>query len=65
MEKTIEVTVDALGNTKVEANGFQGQGCEAATEAIEKAVGGGSGGVKRVMKPERNQEARQHVRQGW
>lgn len=51
-QKTIKVTIDQLGNPKVEAIGFHGVGCAAATEAIEKALAPGSGGVSREMKPE-------------
>lgn len=50
--KRVKVTIDQLGQPKVEAIGFYGIGCEAATAPIEKALTGGSGGVERVMKPE-------------
>ena len=50
--KRIKVQISPLGQPKVEAIGFYGQGCEAATAPIEKALAGGAGGVERVMKPE-------------
>lgn len=52
MSRSIKITVDALGKPKIEAVGFNGQGCGQATEAIERALAGGDGGVERVMKPE-------------
>ncbi len=39
MKRTITVTFDREGNPTVEAHGFQGHGCKAATEAIEQALG--------------------------
>jgi NifU-like protein involved in Fe-S cluster formation len=50
--KKIEVVIDPMGNAKVEAFGFQGQGCTDATKAIETALAGGAGQVTREMKPE-------------
>lgn len=63
--KKIKVTIDALGNPKVEAEGFLGQGCTQATAPIENALSGG-GGVTRVLKPEAiatDLSQEQHVRQ--
>ena len=36
---SITVTIDADGNPKVEAHGFNGKGCTEATAAVEKALG--------------------------
>ena len=52
MSKIINVKIDPMGNATVEADGFQGQGCEDATSAIEKALAGGSGKVERTYKDE-------------
>lgn len=51
-ERKITVTIDPMGNPKIEAHNFHGVGCEAATANIEKAISGSQGGVERVMKPE-------------
>lgn len=63
-QKTIKVTIDQLGNPKVEAIGFNGIGCAAATEAIEKALAPGSGGVTREMKPEWHQSEEEGEHEG-
>lgn len=39
MSKRILVRVSPTGETTVEAEGFHGKGCEAATKAIEDALG--------------------------
>ena len=39
MSRRIHVKVSPLGEITVEADGFQGKGCEAATQAIEEALG--------------------------
>ena len=39
MSRRILVRVSATGDITVEAEGFQGKGCEAATKAIEDALG--------------------------
>ena len=39
MSRRIHVRISAAGEITVEANGFQGKGCEAATKAIEDALG--------------------------
>lgn len=56
--KTIRVSIDPLGNTKVEADGFQGVGCAEATKPIEDALAG-AGGAERVYKPEWNEHEEQ------
>jgi hypothetical protein len=38
-KRRIHVRVSASGDISVEAIGFQGIGCEAATQAIEEALG--------------------------
>jgi hypothetical protein len=37
--KTIEITVSAKGETKVETKGFSGNDCQAATRSLELALG--------------------------
>ena len=37
--KTIEITVSAKGETKVETKGFTGNDCQAATRNLELALG--------------------------
>jgi hypothetical protein len=39
MSRKIHVRVSPIGEITVEAEGFQGKGCEAATKAIEEALG--------------------------
>jgi hypothetical protein len=48
--KKIKVTIDQLGGSTVEAIGFNGVGCVAATSKIEEALG--SEPAVRVEKPE-------------
>ena len=38
-QRRIHVRVTAKGEVTVEAHGFEGRGCEAATKAIEEALG--------------------------
>ena len=52
MSRRILVRVSPLGEIQVEAEGFQGKGCEAATEAIEQALGKRTG---HALKPEHRQ----------
>jgi len=37
--KTIEITVDAQGRTKVETKGFAGVSCREASRFVEEALG--------------------------
>lgn len=37
--RTIEITVSATGETKVETKGFTGNDCQAASRALELALG--------------------------
>ncbi len=39
MSRKIHVRISDRGDITVEAEGFQGKGCEAATKAIEEALG--------------------------
>jgi len=39
MAKEIELTFFDDGNSQVEAHGYSGKGCKAATEEIEKLLG--------------------------
>ena len=39
MSRQIRVKVSPIGDVTVEAYGFKGSGCEAATKAIEEALG--------------------------
>ena len=50
MEKNIVIDITPAGNTKIEANGFQGCGCSEATEQIELVLGGGQ--QTKTPKPE-------------
>ena len=60
-KKRIHVSVSPAGDITVEAFGFRGRGCEAATAAIEAALGSPG---KRTRKPEFwRQERRQNNRQ--
>lgn len=54
-ERSIEVVISPLGKVKVEAKGFDGQGCEDATKPIEDALSG-KGGMTRELKPEWHNE---------
>ena len=49
MSRRIDVRVSTQGEITVEAQGFQGKGCEAATKAIEEALGKPR---ERVRKPD-------------
>jgi hypothetical protein len=37
--KTIEITVDSKGQTRVETKGFAGPGCREASRFVEQALG--------------------------
>lgn len=61
MRRRILVRITAAGAITVEAEGFQGNGCEAATKAIEEALGKTT---NRVRKPEyRRQSLREEDQQ--
>ena len=46
---TIEVLISAAGEVHIEAAGYEGAGCEAATRFLEEALGAAE---KRTRKPE-------------
>ncbi len=48
--KSLTISVDAMGNTKVEADGFQGGKCVSASEPIEAALAGNPGAGVRTYK---------------
>lgn len=51
MSRTIKVTIPQMGAPKVEAVGFDGEGCAAATKSIENALNS-SGQSTTEFKPE-------------
>jgi len=57
MSRRIHVRVSPFGEITVEADGFQGKGCEAATKAIEEALG--KPGV-RTRKPDFWRQSQRH-----
>ena len=57
MSRRIIVRIAATGDVTVEADGFQGKGCEAATKAIEEALGKNTG---RVRKPDFWRQSQSH-----
>ena len=66
MNRRIHVRVSPSGEIVVEADGFQGKGCEAATKAIEEALGKTTA---RIRKPEywrqaQRQQNRQQLGEG-
>lgn len=67
MSQKIIVSVDRMGNTKVEAEGFTGGACTDATAAIEQALAGAPGGVERTYKDSWYESQGQHEEQkvGW
>ena len=52
-KKSIIVTIGTDGTVEVEADGFRGKGCTAATKFIEEALG--MDGKGRKFKPEYSQ----------
>jgi hypothetical protein len=54
VSRRILVRVSPNGDIHVEAEGFQGKGCEAATRTIEQALGTRTG---RALKPEHRQDS--------
>jgi hypothetical protein len=65
-QKKVTIKIDPLGRPTIEAHGFAGVGCEAATAPIEKALAGGNGVDVREFKPERYaEEQSEQARQSW
>ena len=61
MSRRILVRVSQSGEITVEAEGFKGNGCEAATKAIEAALGKSRGRIRKAdfwkqANTERNQQ---------
>jgi hypothetical protein len=56
LKKTIEITIDTKGNSKVETKGFAGNECRQASEFIELALGRRTG---EQLTAEFHQQARQ------
>lgn len=65
-DQKIRITIDPVGNKKVEAEGFVGTSCEAATAHIEQALAGGKPNMgDREYKPEYSQSADVQAEQSW
>ena len=60
MSRKIHVRVSPSGDITVEAEGFQGKGCEAATKAIEDALGKPR---ERTRKPDFWRQSQRHQNQ--
>lgn len=60
MSRRILVKVSPVGEITVEAEGFQGKGCEAATKAIEDALGKPR---ERTRKPDFWRQSQSHQNQ--
>ena len=60
MSRKIHVRVSSVGEITVEAEGFQGKGCEAATKAIEEAHGKTK---QRTRKPDFWRQSNRHQNQ--
>ena len=58
--RRIHVRVSPVGEITVEAEGFQGNGCEAATRAIEDALGKPG---QRTRKPDFWRQSQRHQNQ--
>ena len=60
MSRRINYRVSPFGEITVEAEGFQGKGCEAATKAIEDALGKPR---ERTRKPDFWRQSQRHQNQ--
>jgi beta-lactam-binding protein with PASTA domain len=63
--RKIKVTIDAMGNPKIEAENFNGANCTAATAPLEAALAGSN--ITRDLKDSYYNEATQgeQVQQTW
>lgn len=52
MQKSVEITIETDGTTKVEAMNFKGVGCREATKQIELALAGPGGSSDTKPKPD-------------
>ncbi len=52
--KRLVITISPVGTPRIEAEGFNGQGCAEASKHIEDALAGGSGEIDKVLKEEWN-----------
>lgn len=65
MQQKMKITIDPMGNPKVEAIGFVGTSCDAAAKPYEDALSGGKGG-QRTDKPEYSMpNVTEEVQQTW
>lgn len=64
--KRIKIKIDPMGNPKIEAEGFLGEDCTAATSGLEAALSG-TNATDRTLKPEYYVEGEgdQEVHQSW
>ncbi len=60
--RTIEITVDPKGQTRVETRGFTGSSCREASHFLEQALGRATGETL-TAEFYQNQTTEQHIRQ--
>ena len=66
MQKQVVINIDAAGNSKIEAQNFNGQGCAQATEQIEIVLGGmDQANKKKDFKPEFYAQSGVEQKQQW
>jgi hypothetical protein len=66
MTKQVVITIDAIGNSKLEAENFNGVGCAEATSQIEIILGGDNTDNKsKDFKPEFYAQAGVEQKQEW
>lgn len=66
MAHQIKITISPLGQPKIEAQGYSGGACAAATKPLEDALAG-NGPVERVLKDEFHNvaETQEEQHQSW